>query len=82
MSSESWRALFSAMLFLLLFHRSTTQMDSPPHLERHSQSVCVSVSVSHSAGVARKAILSMHSERSLGISGGNFQSHSSCCEVT
>lgn len=43
-SSESRRALFSAMLFLLLFHCSNTQMDSPLLLE-YSVSLSVSLSV-------------------------------------
>lgn len=42
-SSESRRALFSEMLFLLLFHCSNTQMDSPLYL---GESVCLSVSPS------------------------------------
>lgn len=77
-SSESRRALFSAMLFLLLFHCSNTQMDSPLHLEQY---VCLSV-FSDSARLARKASPLMCTEITLGILDGNFQSHSSCCEMT
>lgn len=73
MSSESHRALFSAMLFLLLFHCSNTQMDSPPLLDSVCESCpCVSLSVCHSARMARKASPPMHSEISLGILDGNF----------
>lgn len=47
-----------------------------------SVSLSVSVSVCHSAHMTRKASPPMYTEISLGIVDGNFQSHSSCCEVT
>lgn len=82
MSCESGCALFSAVLFLMLFSCSNTQMDSSSRIVRLSLSVSAGVSVCHSAHMARKANLPMHSKISLGILDGNFRSHPSCCEAS
>lgn len=81
-SFESHPALFSAMLFLLLFHCLNTHIDSPFLSESSvSPSVCL-LSVCHSAGTARKPSPSLCTRTCSVSFDGNIQSPSSCCEVT
>lgn len=80
-SPENGCALFSAMLFLLLFHCLNTQMDSSSGIVCLSVCPYVCLSVTQLAWQGR-ASLPMHSEISRGILDGKFLSHSSYCEVT